>query len=386
MGRTKEMVTDPGGLIDPVVQVGEIPELAVDLLAELLASRTPRPIRDRARDQEHVDLRMLGRVQAQQLVDFRLRRPGGRTGARSCTGTPRPCRPGSRQCPAPARRPPRRGVRRFANPSSSTNQTHMRSKSAGPRAAKLSVCVGLVTGGFRRGVIESRLPNWFRHLLSHLPLTIVPRDAAVKAAAPSAACCRDFRRRNHLNRTSASTPHLIRLSPFVMLTPRLTTLSFSVPAGRHRTPPPSSSRRPRTSFGLRSSRTIGTVNEAGRGSPVRRYGAICCEARPMEYSSLPSSALPRSWETGPTPTADGGQHDGGTRRPPALFVSPTQVAPARCGSYASRREAEVRCCKNGRSSRFLGRRYGGSGHSGRGRNHRRQGRQHHRRRHPDRAG
>ncbi len=33
---------------------------------------------------------------------------------------------------------------------------------------------------------------------------------------------------------------------------------------------------------------------AGSGSPVRRYGAICCKARAIEYSSLPNSNLPTS--------------------------------------------------------------------------------------------
>ena len=44
--------------------------------------------------------------------------------------------------------------------------------------------------------------------------------------------------------------------------------------------------------GLQSSRTIGTMKETGSGWPVRRYGAICCWARPIEYSSSPEAYLP----------------------------------------------------------------------------------------------
>ena len=45
----------------------------------------------------------------------------------------------------------------------------------------------------------------------------------------------------------------------------------------------SMAQRPPRRFGFRSSRTIATANEAGKGSPVRRYGAICCRARPIGY-------------------------------------------------------------------------------------------------------
>ena len=57
--------------LDSPVQFGQVQECALDVRTERLAIGTPRLERHRAGNQEHVHRRVLGRVQRQQLADFR---------------------------------------------------------------------------------------------------------------------------------------------------------------------------------------------------------------------------------------------------------------------------------------------------------------------------